>query len=1078
MCNVCSGPMLRDWFGTPVHQLTGDSGFKATPTGWLDSGGLTGGPSSAFSPTGLTGGPSSGFSLAGMTGGPSNGFSLAGMTGGPSNGPVVPETASGSFSQSATGNQNIDGILSGYKWTTTALTWRIPTSASQYDTDPNTAGIQYGDLSRVNGFLSPTAAMDTATTEIFNKMFGGVSGLTFTKTTAGDTSADFSIGRSTTATGFNTAYAYYPQGPGTGLSGDSWYSDNYDAFPTGYGFNNPVKGGYAWTTFIHEYGHNMGLKHGHEVGGVSNTAMASDRDGMEFSVMTYRSYVGGPADGYTNEQWGFAQSLMMYDIAALQVMYGANFTTNNGNSVYTFSATTGEMFINGVGQGAPGGNRIFLTIWDGGGTDTYDFSNYTTNQSIDLTPGSWSLMSSTQQANLGGSNFARGNVYNALQYNGDARSLIENANGGSGNDTIIGNAADNVLNGNGGTDSLNGGIGNDTLNGGTGVDTMVGGTGNDTYYVDNASDQITEVAGEGTDYLYVTANYTFSANAEIEWTYVNTTTGLSVTGNSFDNRMVGNSGNDTLDGGTGSDALSGGGGNDSLIGGSGNDTLDGESGADAMNGGLGDDIFFVDNASDTIVEATGEGIDTLYTTVSYTLGTSAEVEWLRVNTTTGLSVTGNGFANRLVGNNGADTLNGGAGNDYLNGGLGADSLIGGANDDTLDGSTGADVMDGGSGNDSFYVDNAGDVIVEAAGGGTDDLHMTVSYVLSSTAEVEWMFVETTTGLSITGSQYDNRMVGGLGADTLDGSSGNDFIVGGGGADSLIGGQGADTLIGNAGNDIMEGGAGDDVYFIDDTLDTVVETTGNGSDVAFVSTNYSFSSATDIDWVYVTTSFGLNVTGSDTANRISGNIGDDTLSGAGGDDYLFGNIGTDTLSGGEGNDILDGGTGADSMTGGNGSDTYYVDNVGDTVDEVGTGTDAAFVSVNYTFATNASIEFIYVNTTSGLAVTGSSTSNRMVGSIGNDTLTGAAGDDLLWGGNGADTFRYAATGFGQDTLYDFSAAQGDVVQFSTSIFANYNAMLSNAAQVGSDVVITSSAGNTITILNTSLGSLTSSQFSFV
>ncbi len=84
---------------------------------------------------------------------------------------------------------------------------------------------------------------------------------------------------------------------------------------------------------------------------------------------------------------------MMLDIAALQEMYGANYTTNSDATAYTFSALTGEFFINGVSQGVPAGNRIFRTIWDGGGVDTYDFSNYSTNQQIDLAPGGVSLMS-------------------------------------------------------------------------------------------------------------------------------------------------------------------------------------------------------------------------------------------------------------------------------------------------------------------------------------------------------------------------------------------------------------------------------------------------------------------------------------------------------------------------------------------------------------------------------------------------------------------------------------------------------------------------------------------------------------
>ena len=103
--------------------------------------------------------------------------------------------------------------------------------------------------------------------------------------------------------------------------------------------------------------------------------------------MSYRSYIGASAtSGYTNGANSYPQTLMMYDIAALQEMYGANYKTKAGNTVYKWSPTTGEMSINGVGQGAPAGNKIFMTMWDGGGRDTYDFSNYTTNLTVNLSP--------------------------------------------------------------------------------------------------------------------------------------------------------------------------------------------------------------------------------------------------------------------------------------------------------------------------------------------------------------------------------------------------------------------------------------------------------------------------------------------------------------------------------------------------------------------------------------------------------------------------------------------------------------------------------------------------------------------
>ena len=155
---------------------------------------------------------------------------------------------------------------------------------------------------------------------------------------------------------------------------------------------------------------------------------------------------------YTNESWSYPQSLMMYDIAALQALYGANYVTNSGDTVYKWNPNTGETSLNGIGQGAPGGNRVFLTIWDGGGNDTYDFSNYSSSLNVSLQPGNWSTISTSQLANLGNGHLAAGNIANALLYQNNPASLIENVIGGSGNDSIVGNAADNEFTGGRGND--------------------------------------------------------------------------------------------------------------------------------------------------------------------------------------------------------------------------------------------------------------------------------------------------------------------------------------------------------------------------------------------------------------------------------------------------------------------------------------------------------------------------------------------------------------------------------------------------------------------------------------------------
>jgi serralysin len=231
----------------------------------------------------------------------------------------------------------------------------------------------------------------------------------------------------------------------TELGGTAWFNKT--------DFNDPAKGGYAWMGILHETGHMLGLKHGQDWPNVS-----FDHDSLEYTVMSYRSYAGAPIQDlpfYLNETWGFPQSLMILDIAALQRLYGANYDTNAGDSVYSWSPTTNEMFINGVGQGAPGGPRIFLTIWDGGGIDTYDFSSVDSSGKIDLRPGQFStIFGDRGSAGLSDSGHkARGDVFNALLHDDDPRALIENAIGSSHSNSFVGNQAKNKFTGGGGMDS-------------------------------------------------------------------------------------------------------------------------------------------------------------------------------------------------------------------------------------------------------------------------------------------------------------------------------------------------------------------------------------------------------------------------------------------------------------------------------------------------------------------------------------------------------------------------------------------------------------------------------------------------
>lgn len=357
----------------------------------------------------------------------------------------------------ANGNTYIDGLLHGGKWAGT-VTYSFPDQRTDYESryaEADAAGFGSVSLAQIqtarlifegSGSSGTQAGVAARAVEQFTNL-----DLVF----AGTGNGDIRIAQSSMAD--PTAYAYLPDPNAGYYGGDIWFGTAYD-------FRQPSLGNYSDFTMMHEIGHALGLKHSSEAGGVSGVAVPADRDAVEFTVMSYRSYVGGPETGYTVEPGAFPQSFMMLDILALQYVYGADYTANAGNTTYAWKPSTGETFIDGVGQGAPAANRVFLTIWDGGGTDTYDFSAYSTDLEIDLRPGLWSETTLEQRAYLGDGQYANGSVYNAYLYGTDTRSLIENAKGGSGNDTIVGNSAANVV---------TGGAGDDFIIGFGGVDTAV-----------------------------------------------------------------------------------------------------------------------------------------------------------------------------------------------------------------------------------------------------------------------------------------------------------------------------------------------------------------------------------------------------------------------------------------------------------------------------------------------------------------------------------------------------------------------------------------------------------------------------
>jgi len=613
------------------------------------------------------------------------------------------------------------------------------------------------------------------------------------------------------------------------------------------------------------------------------------------------------------------------------------------------------------------------------------------------------------------------------------------------NNVVTGNNAANVLDGGFGSDLLIGGYGNDTLNSGFGGDRLQGGVGDDVYNVVGITDELVELADQGTDKVFATlaagTAYTLALNVE---NLVLVGTNVDGFGNVLVNEITGTDGNNLIDGGGNSDR---------------------------MIGLAGNDSYFVDRTTDVVIEALAAGTDQVFSLVTYTL--TANVEHLTVIGAAAANGTGNVLNNRINGNDANNVLSGVDGNDILVGAGGNDQLLGGIGNDTLTGGSGDDRLDGGTGVDTAsYRTMLGGVTVRldlttaqnTLGAGTDTL-----------VGVENVEGSNVGGDTLTGDSQVNR---------LSGFGGNDVLTGGIGNDMLLGGEGDDLIKADADNDLIDGGNGRDrlsfaAIAAAVTVDLNVATaqvTGAGSDRIL----------------------GIEeVEGSNTGNdRLTGDEEDNVLLGLGGNDILAGGDGEDTLDGGAGSDtvnyslaadgvivdlaaglstndgsgyfdnlvaienatgsafddlltgnsganLLDGGAGADILRGGDGNDTYVVDRANDRVTETATGGTADTVRSSVTLTLAANVENLLLTgttaingtgTTAANVLTGNTAANTLSGLDGADQLYGKEGIDQLQGGTGADSFFFdtALGAANVDKILDFSVAD-DTIQLGRSIF---------------------------------------------
>lgn len=605
-------------------------------------------------------------------------------------------------------------------------------------------------------------------------------------------------------------------------------------------------------------------------------------------------------------------------------------------------------------------------------------------------------------------------------------------NGSAANETIIGGTGNDALFGQAGNDTLHGGTGNDALDGGLGNDSLRGGAGDDTYRFGKGDGQdIIASSAEstiqndtlsfkpsvalsdvrlskvGTSLLVKIANSNDQVTIEdffyqdtptnlknavkqleftngIKWSLANITTQIAATvlqGDASGNqlRVNGTSGNHIIYGGQGSDSLSALAGDDSIYGEEGNEFIDGYGGNDYLDGGSGFD-------------------------------------WLR-------------------GGAGDDTLDGGTGNDLLSGDQGNNTYLFGRGDgmdkiargfpNTAGAVNTLFFKPGIAPNDIILSSNGDRLIINIAGSATDLITVEVFFFGGDPRSKlnpiqQFKFSNGTTwDIDAILSKLPPSTVG---ADAIYGSQQADGLNGLDGADSLYGNGGNDTLDGGTGTDSMVGGSGNDTYYVDNVNDRVIETTPSEYDRIVASVDYLLPDFVEDMDLAASAASALKATGNDLSNVLGGNEFNNVLLGGAGDDYLVGE------------------TGEDTMIGGSGDDHFYVDNIGDVVQEDATNgydtvhmfflqadsytlsdnveaidvVDIAPVTAGYvTLRGNALDNSLTAGESTGLALYGEAGDDGLYGGSGNDTLYGGTGADVLWGGTGQDSMLGGA---GDDVYY--------------------------------------------------------------
>ena len=654
------------------------------------------------------------------------------------------------------------------------------------------------------------------------------------------------------------AFAFYPGSLATGSSaGDLWLN-----LSGGVSTNEISIGSWTFQTIMHELGHAIGLSHPGDYNAAPGVAITYAnnaqfiQDSNQYSLMSY--FAASSTSGSASSDYGGnVSSPLLFDVYETQQIYGANLTARTDNTIYGFGSTAGDVYDFGINS-AP-----LLCIWDAGGIDTLNCSNYSDNETIDLNQGAFSSIGGLQK-----------NITIALG------AVIENAISGSGNNSIIGNSGNNTLIGGIGNDCIKGGNGDDIIDCGTGTDSVIyNGIYSDysiTYVYKNSESQtwqsISVSGSEGTDTIInaeslrfsdkvyslnqapiftlfksnvgagdednqITINFndlqTQGDQADVDGTITSfvikgITTGSLLIGSSAGTATAWNSSNNTVDAKHQAYWLP--------VANT-NGTLDAFTVVSKDNGGLESimpiqttvKVIAMNDLPSGSVTITGSTNLNEILTATNTLADfdglgAITYQWM-ANGTVILGATESSF--RIVQDQVEKTITVQASytdrqgtlehvtsastnvvTNTINGTVGNDKLVGTNVSDILNGGKGADSMKGGLGSDTYYVDNRGDKVFERKNAGTDTVYSSISFILG--ANIENLTLTGKSPINGTGNEINNSLLGNAGANKISGLGGNDLLFGGLGKDKLTGGTGKDTFDFNTGLEIGKGASRDSI----------------------------------------------------------------------------------------------------------------------------------------------------------------------------------------------------------------------------------------------------------------------------